>query len=90
MFSEGPNAQTRDIMMLQHLDLWYGYYTGRIGGAKGVGQIWARTTPDFKTWSESVIVASAGIAGTGRAPPGIPGLPHRFSADWHNLPWISV
>ena len=30
MFSEGPEAHTRDVMLMNHNDLWHAYYTGRI------------------------------------------------------------
>ncbi len=69
MFSEGPSANTRDIMLLEHRGLWYAYYTGRAEGSFGVpgstGRVWLRTTADFKFWSEPEIVSFGGQAGTG-------------------------
>jgi len=70
MFSEGPEANTRDIMLLEHRGLWHAYYTGRTEGSFGVpglsGKVWLRTTsPDFKTWSGPEIVSFGGQAGTG-------------------------
>lgn len=69
MFSEGPEANTRDIMLLEHQGLWYAYYTGRSEGSFGVpgltGKIWLRTTRDFENWSDSEIVSFGGQAGTG-------------------------
>lgn len=68
MFSEGPEAHTRDVMLLQHQDLWYAYYTGRIEDEPGeglTGKIWVRTTTDFKDWSESEVVSFGGQSGTG-------------------------
>jgi len=62
MFSEGPDAHTRDVMLLPYEGLWYAYYTGR---TEGTGKIWVRTTPDFLTWSQPTIVSAGGIAGTG-------------------------
>lgn len=62
MFNEGPEAQTRDVMLLRHQDLWYAYYTGRV---EGRGKVWVRTTPDFTQWSESRIVSFGGQSGTG-------------------------
>jgi hypothetical protein len=61
MFSEGPDANTRDIMMLEHDGTWYGYYTCH---PNGQGMVCARTTADFKTWSGSTVVAFGGKAGT--------------------------
>jgi hypothetical protein len=63
MFTEGPEAHTRDVMLLHYEDLWYAYYTGR---TEGTGKVWVRTTPDFKNWSESTIVSYGGRMGTGR------------------------
>lgn len=69
MFSEGPDAHTRDVMLLEHLGTWYAYYTGRTEGSFGVpgftGKVWVRNTEDFKTWSGSEIVSFGGQAGTG-------------------------
>jgi len=67
MFSEGPEAHTRDVMLLQHQDLWYAYYTGRAEGKEKVltGQVFVRTTIDFKSWSDSKIVSFGGQSGTG-------------------------
>lgn len=62
MFSEGPEAHTRDVMLLPYEGLWYTYYTGR---TDGTGKIWVRTTPDFTIWSQPTIVSAGGIAGTG-------------------------
>lgn len=62
MFSEAPGANTRDIMMLKVGGLWYGYYTAF---PNGQGAVYLRTTPDFKTWSESTTVAFGGLTGTG-------------------------
>ncbi len=62
MFNEGEEAQTRDVMLMNHKDLWYAYYTGRVDG---MGKVWVRTTPDFKNWSESTIVSFGGQSGTG-------------------------
>lgn len=62
MFNEGPEAQTRDVMLLPYEGLWYAYYTGR---TEGTGKIWVRTSPDFYIWSSSSIVSAGGIAGTG-------------------------
>jgi len=75
MFSEGPEAHTRDVMLLQHQGLWYAYYTARSEGTGKVlkGQVFVRTTTDFKSWSESKIVSFGGQSGTG---PGSSECPH--------------
>jgi hypothetical protein len=68
MFSEGPEAQTRDVMLLRHGDLWYAYYTGRTEEKPGegpTGKVWVRTTPDFENWSASRVVSYGGQSGTG-------------------------
>lgn len=62
MFTEGPDAHTRDVMLLRHDDLWYAYYTGR---TEGSGKVWVRKTSDFKNWSTSEIVSFGGQSGTG-------------------------
>lgn len=61
LFSEGPDANTRDIMMLQHNDLWYGYFTCH---PNRQGMVCVRTTRDFAKWSDSTVVAFGGQAGT--------------------------
>lgn len=67
MFTEGTEAHTRDVMLLQHQGLWYAYYTARAEGTGKVltGQVFVRTTTDFKSWSESEIVSFGGQSGTG-------------------------
>jgi len=62
MFSEGPDAHTRDVMLLHHRGLWYAYYTAR---TEGTGKVFVRTTKDFRRWSGSKIVSYGGQAGTG-------------------------
>jgi len=63
LFREGkPDvSRARDIMMIKIGDLWYGYYTSHVNGQ---GADYVRTTPDFKTWSESTVVAMGGRTGT--------------------------
>jgi len=61
MFSEGPGVNTRDVMLLPHAGLWYAYYTCH---PNGQGMDCVRTTADFKTWSDSTVVAFGGRAGT--------------------------
>jgi len=62
MFSEGPDANTRDVMLLLHDGKWLAYYTAY---PDRQGVVYVRTTKDFKIWSESKVVAFAGQAGTG-------------------------
>ncbi len=64
LFSEGPGANTRDIMMLKVGDLWHGYYSAF---PDQMGAVYLRTTNDFQKWSESKKVAFGGSAGTGKA-----------------------
>lgn len=61
MFSEGPDANTRDIMMLPYDGLWYGYFTCH---PNRQGMVCVRTTRDFTHWSDSTVVAFGGQAGT--------------------------
>jgi hypothetical protein len=61
LFSEGPDANTRDIMMLRHDGLWYGYYTCH---PSRQGMVCVRTTEDFRNWSDSTVAAFGGQAGT--------------------------
>ncbi len=61
LFSEGRDVNTRDIMMLHHDGLWYGYYTCH---PNRQGMVCARTTRDFTNWSDSTVVAFGGQAGT--------------------------
>ena len=67
MFSEGPEAHTRDVMLMNHDGLWYAYYTGRIFETpeKLLGQVWVRTTTDFVGWSDPEIVSFGGQSGRG-------------------------
>lgn len=65
MFTEGKDANTRDIMMEKIGDTWYGYHTAF---ANSQGPVYVRTTKDFKNWSESDAVQFGGVAGMGRGP----------------------
>jgi len=62
MFSEGPAANTRDIMLLPDDGKWYAYYTCH---PNSQGMDCLRTTTDFRQWSDSTVVAFGGQAGTG-------------------------
>lgn len=62
MFTEGPGNNTRDVMLLQHAEKWFAYYTAC---PNQQGMVYVRTTRDFKTWSESTVAAFGGQAGTG-------------------------
>jgi hypothetical protein len=76
MFSEGPEANARDIMLLRHDDRWYGYYTCH---PNRQGMVCLRTTDAFRSspvatddangvaakyWSEPTVVAFGGQPGT--------------------------
>ncbi len=60
-FDEGLGNSTRDPMITQFDDTYYVYYTANPGG---VGSVYARTSPDLMTWSESIIVSAGGSAGS--------------------------
>lgn len=62
MFSEGPEVNTRDIMLLLHEGQWYGYYTCH---PNKQGMDCVRITKDFRTWTDSTVVAFGGQATTG-------------------------
>lgn len=62
MFTEGPEVNTRDIMLMRHDDTWYGYYTAFTNKQ---GKVLVRTTKDFTEWSEPSIVSFGGEAGVG-------------------------
>jgi len=70
MFTEGPGNNTRDVMLLQHADKWFAYYTAY---PNRQGMVYVRTTRDFKSWSRSTVAAFGGQAGTG---PGSAECPH--------------
>ena len=61
LFSEGPDANTRDIMILPHGGRWYGYFTCH---PNRQGMVCLRTTSDLAQWTDSMVVAFAGQAGT--------------------------
>jgi hypothetical protein len=60
MFNEGLGNSTRDPMITRVGDLYHVYYTANPGG---VGAVYARTSADLRTWSDSVIVSAGGSAG---------------------------
>jgi hypothetical protein len=61
MFSEGPDNNTRDIMLLPHAGKWFAYYTAY---PNRQGMVYVRTTENFKDWSLSSVAAFGGRAGT--------------------------
>jgi hypothetical protein len=61
IFSEGPNSNTRDPMLLPIGALFYAYYTAWVGE----GADFVRTSSDLVNWSDSTMVAVGGAAGTG-------------------------
>ncbi|MCA9077503.1 MAG: hypothetical protein KDA93_20930 [Planctomycetaceae bacterium] len=63
LFSEGRGVNTRDIMILKVGGLWHGYYTAF---PNDQGAVYARTTSDFTSWSESTVVSMGGLTETGR------------------------
>lgn len=62
VFSEGPDVNTRDPMLINIDGLWHCYYTAFVGGK---GADWCRTSPDLVTWSSAAMVAYGGQSGTG-------------------------
>lgn len=61
LFTEGPDVNTRDAMLLFTKSKWYCYYTAC---PSKKGYVFCRTSDDLKNWSDSAIVAYGGQAGT--------------------------
>ncbi len=61
MFTEGPDVNTRDPMLIRIGDLWHCYYTAY---PNRVGAVFCRTSKDLRNWSESKVVARGGLTGT--------------------------
>lgn len=64
LFTEGPDVNTRDAMLLFTKGKWYCYYTAC---PSKKGYVFCRTSDDMRNWSDSAIVAYGGQAGTGWA-----------------------
>lgn len=62
IFTEGPGVNNRDPMLLYTKDKWNCYYTAFPAEH---GYVYCRTSKDLLTWSDPVIVAYGGIAGSG-------------------------
>lgn len=61
-FTEGPDANTRDAMLINIGGLWHCYYTG-FPGFKGY--VFCRTSTDLHNWSPSCAVMYGGTPGPG-------------------------
>lgn len=57
MFGKDFASNTRDPMLLRTGDRWICYYTAH---PQGIGSVYARTSPDLRTWGEEVVVAGGG------------------------------
>ncbi|UUO07627.1 hypothetical protein M4951_04800 [Blastopirellula sp. J2-11] len=70
MFSEGKEGFARDVMLLPVANGWHGYYTANpsvtpsISQKNRQGAVYLRKTRDFKTWTDSVVVAFGGLTDT--------------------------
>jgi len=62
VFGEGPDANTRDPMLIRIDDTWYCYYTA-IRHGQGYG--FCRSSPDLKTWGFPLVVSYGGRVGPG-------------------------
>jgi hypothetical protein len=60
IFTEGPNVNTRDPMLLLTNDKWHCYYTAFPAGH---GYVYCRTSEDLRKWSQPCIVSYGGKAG---------------------------
>jgi hypothetical protein len=54
VFSEGPEINTRDPMILRIGNRYHCYYSAHPGGK---GRVYCRTSTDLKKWGESTVVA---------------------------------
>lgn len=80
MFSEGPNVNTRDPMLIRIGNTWHCYYTAFPGQ---IGAVFCRTSEDLRKWSDSTVVARGGLTGTS---PYSCECPHVVSiGDWFYL-----
>lgn len=62
LFSEGPGANTRDIMVLPVGNAYLGYYTAARGGK---GAVFCRSSRDLRRWGGPKVVAAGGQSGDG-------------------------
>jgi hypothetical protein len=65
LFGDGPQANTRDPMILDIGGVWHAYYTASLytGSEKRVAGIYCRTSHDLDRWSQPSLVAIGGQAG---------------------------
>jgi hypothetical protein len=72
LFAEGQEDNARDPFVTRIGDQWYCYYTAtrtlkvtvdKKPATKKIGVVYARTSPDLKTWSRAQVVASEGQSG---------------------------
>lgn len=61
MFTEGPEANTRDPVLIKIGEQWHCYYTAF---PDRIGAVFCRTSKDLRVWSESKVVARGGLTGT--------------------------
>lgn len=62
LFQSDAEPGARDPMAILIGDLWHCYYTAN---PEQKGNVYCRTSPDLRQWSESRVVAYGGRAGTG-------------------------
>ncbi len=60
VFGEGPDANTRDPMLLRVDGLWHCYYTAVVHGK---GYCFCRTSHDLQQWSPAITVSYGGRVG---------------------------
>lgn len=65
VFSEGPDANTRDPMLVSIDGVWHCYYTAS-SPSNTVGYILCRTSTDLERWSHSSVVCYGGQVGNSR------------------------
>jgi putative intracellular protease/amidase len=80
-FTPAPEAQAREPFTVRVGPLWHSYYSGAHpvtttvkgkSSTKTVGAVFARTSPDLKTWGKPVTVAWGGASGEDPASAGHP------------------
>lgn len=61
MFTEGPEVNARDPVLIKIGEVWHCYYTAF---PNKIGAVFCRTSKDLRAWSESKVVARGGLTGT--------------------------
>lgn len=63
LFSNGPGLQSRDAMVIPIDGKYYCYYTAH---ENNEGKVFCRISEDLRNWSDAIVVAFGGQAGSGK------------------------